>query len=78
MIEDEAARSALIEEVRAVGRSGAHVNAGQGVGMLTEVRSAGQVVDWFCSGAEDLLAVWSRRSDALAERERSGDDPPPG
>lgn len=74
VIEDEAARSALVEEMNAMDRSAVHVNAGQGVGMLTEVRSAGQVVDWLCSGAADLLAVWSHRSDP--GRASIGDGPP--
>jgi nitronate monooxygenase len=76
VIEDEATRSALVEEVRAMDRSAVHVNAGQGVGMLTEVRSAEQVVDWLCSGAADLLAVWAHRSDAPPEPGPLGDDPP--
>ncbi|MGO8871255.1 MAG: NAD(P)H-dependent flavin oxidoreductase [Acidimicrobiales bacterium] len=53
-------RAALVEAVRAEGGSAGHVNAGQGVGMLTEVRLAADVIEWLCSGAAALLGGWSR------------------
>ena len=76
VIADVAARSALVEEVTTMRRSGVHVDAGQGVGMLTEVRSAEQVIHRLCAGALDLLAVWSSRSDAHSEPGPFGDDTP--
>ena len=38
----------------------AHVDAGQGVGLLKEVRPAAEVVAQLCAGAADLLSPWAR------------------
>ena len=38
----------------------AHVNAGQGVGLLTKVRPAGEVVQQLCASAAQLLSSWSK------------------
>lgn len=59
VIEVAAARAALLAAV-SEGHSHSPVNAGQGVGMLTEVRSAAEVIDWLCSGAVALLREWSQ------------------
>jgi nitronate monooxygenase len=37
----------------------APVDAGQGVGMITAIQSAAEVIDQLCSGAESLLAGWA-------------------
>ncbi len=60
VIERESARTALAEALRAEDGAAGHVNAGQGVGMLTQVQSATDVMAWLCSGAADLLAGWAR------------------
>jgi len=38
----------------------AAVDAGQGVGMVTEVAPVGEVIDRLCTGARELLAGWSQ------------------
>ncbi|WP_067838761.1 NAD(P)H-dependent flavin oxidoreductase [Nocardia lijiangensis] len=53
---DEQARAALTAAVDADDPRTAPIDAGQGVGMLTAVRSAAQVIDDLCSGAAHLLA----------------------
>ena len=56
--EERAVRAALVEALEPERGAAGHVNAGQGVGMLTEVRPAGDVVEWLCSGAAALLGGW--------------------
>ncbi|SEH91906.1 nitronate monooxygenase [Mycolicibacterium rutilum] len=53
------ARAALADAVEAGDYRVAPVNAGQGVGMLREPRSAADVIDALCAGAEQLLRRWA-------------------
>jgi nitronate monooxygenase len=39
----------------------APVDAGQGVGMISDDASVGEVIEQMCSGAESLLSAWGRR-----------------
>jgi nitronate monooxygenase len=52
-------RAALAEVLGSERGTAGRVDAGQGVGMLTECRTADEVVRWLCSGAAALLAAWS-------------------
>jgi len=56
---DVAARARLAEAVATGDRRIAHVDAGQGVGLLTEARPAGEVVERLSAGAADLLRSWA-------------------
>lgn len=56
---DVAARGALAAAIATGDPDIACVNAGQGVGMLTAVRTAAEVVEEFCAGASRLLSVWA-------------------
>ena len=55
---DTAARSALATAIAAGDGCVAHVDAGQGVGLLSEVRPAAKVVARLCTGATELLSSW--------------------
>jgi nitronate monooxygenase len=56
---DEQGRATLAEAVAAGDYRVAHVDAGQGVGLVTEERPAADVVQWLCAGASELLGSWS-------------------
>ena len=56
---DPELRAALVDTISVVDHQMAHVNAGQGVGLLNEVRTAAEIVDWMCTGAADLLSKWA-------------------
>jgi nitronate monooxygenase len=55
---DAAARAGLADAVAAEDYRIASVDAGQGVGAITAVESAGDVIERMCSGAQRLLARW--------------------
>jgi nitronate monooxygenase len=57
---DAAARASMAEAVAADDHRIAHVDAGQGVGLLTAARPAGEVVEWLSNGASELLGAWAR------------------
>jgi nitronate monooxygenase len=42
-----------------------HVDAGQGVGSITHVRTASDVVSRMCAGAVELLAAWSPAANSI-------------
>jgi hypothetical protein len=51
---------------RASGNSGStHVDAGQGVGRLTQVRTASDVVSEMCAGAVELLGSWASKANSV-------------
>jgi hypothetical protein len=51
---------------RASGNSGStHVDAGQGVGRLTQVRTASDVVSEMCAGAVELLGSWASKGNSV-------------
>ena len=57
-------------EARGQGDLGfAHVDAGQGVGGLTELRTASEVVERMCAGAVDLLGIWQSLGAGKGSRE---------
>nr|WP_264010165.1 nitronate monooxygenase [Mycolicibacterium flavescens] len=56
---DADARAALSGAVAAADYRIAPVNAGQGVGMVRESRSAAEVIDTLCTGAAHLLRRWA-------------------
>lgn len=56
---DREAGAELAAAIAADDQRVAPVDAGQGVGMLTESRPAAAVLDELCSGAQRLLARWS-------------------
>jgi nitronate monooxygenase len=53
------ARRALSDAIALGDHQVACVNAGQGVGLLTMVRPAAEVVEQFCAGASQLLSAWA-------------------
>lgn len=55
---DAGARAALDAAVAAGDCRTAPVNAGQGVGMVTDARPAAEVIDRLCTGAAALLSRW--------------------
>jgi len=55
---DPELRASLRDEVSAADHTVAHVDAGQGVGLLDQVRTAAEVMEWMCTGASDLLGRW--------------------
>ena len=56
---DSRARSEFLT-ARAQGHPGyLHVDAGQGVGQLTEIRPASEVIERLCAGAAELLGRWA-------------------
>ncbi|WP_326548960.1 nitronate monooxygenase [Mycolicibacterium sp. ND9-15] len=56
---DADARAALAEAASTEDYRVAPINAGQGVGMVRESRSAAEVIDRLCAGAEQLLRRWA-------------------
>lgn len=58
---DPAAREVLGAAISAVDHRRAPVNAGHGVGALTTVRPAVQVIDQMCADASGLLGRWAER-----------------
>jgi nitronate monooxygenase len=59
---DPSAREDLAASIVADDRRIAPVDAGQGVGMIGDDASVGEVIETMCSGAERLLAGWGQRS----------------
>lgn len=57
---DPPARDELAAALAADDRRIAPVDAGQGVGMIRDDASVGEVIDRMCAGAEALLARWGR------------------
>jgi nitronate monooxygenase len=55
---DAGAEHELAEATAADDRRTAPVDAGQGVGMVTDAAPVGQVIERLCAGAEELLAKW--------------------
>ncbi len=62
LADDPGAGAELAAAIAAEDYRIAPVDAGQGVGMITEVASAGDVIERMCTGAEHLLAAWGRGS----------------
>ena len=56
---DPEARAALADAITAGDRRAVHVDAGQGVGSLTEVRSVAEVMERLFAGAKELLGTWA-------------------
>ncbi|MDT5090133.1 MAG: nitronate monooxygenase, partial [Mycobacterium sp.] len=50
----------LANAITADDRRIAAVDAGQGVGMVTDVAPVAEVIDRLCSGAHDLLGRWGQ------------------
>lgn len=59
---DTDARAALAAAIAAEDYRVAPINAGQGVGMVRESRSAAEVIERLCGEAEQLLCRWGRSS----------------
>jgi nitronate monooxygenase len=55
---DRRAREELAASIAADDRRIAPVDAGQGVGMISDDASVGEVIEKMCSGAESLLSAW--------------------
>jgi nitronate monooxygenase len=58
LAQDERARAELAAAIAADDRRIAPVDAGEGVGMVNDARPAGEVIEWLCVGAEQLLSGW--------------------
>ncbi len=58
LADDPDALDDLAAAVAADDRRTAPVDAGQGVGMITDVAPVGEVIERLCSGAEELLSAW--------------------
>jgi nitronate monooxygenase len=58
LADDPDAEAELATAIAADDRRTAPVDAGQGVGMVTGVAPAGQIVERLCTGAQGLLAGW--------------------
>jgi nitronate monooxygenase len=58
LAEDADAEAELATAIAADDRRIAAVDAGQGVGMVTDVAPVGEVIERLCAGAENLLAGW--------------------
>lgn len=58
LADDPDAQAELATAIAADDRRTAPVDAGQGVGMVTGVASAGQIIERLCTGAQELLAGW--------------------
>ena len=58
---DRPARDELAAAIAADDRRIAPVDAGQGVGMIGDDASVGEVIEQMCAGAEKLLAGWGSR-----------------
>jgi nitronate monooxygenase len=59
---DRPAREELAASIAADDCRIAPVDAGQGVGMIRDDASVGEVIEQMCAGAESLLAGWDQRS----------------
>jgi nitronate monooxygenase len=55
---NRAARDELAASIVSDDRRIAPVDAGQGVGMISDVASVGEVIETMCSGAQRLLSAW--------------------
>jgi nitronate monooxygenase len=55
---DRRAREELAASIAADDRQIAPVDAGEGVGMISDDASVGEVIETMCSGAESLLSAW--------------------
>jgi nitronate monooxygenase len=64
------ARAALTDAVDRGGERGNHVNAGQGVGALSEVHSVAEVMERLRIGAIALLGNWAISVADMVEVER--------
>src|ERR1700749_10578 len=60
LAEDAAAQAELPAAIAADDRRIAAVDAGQGVGMVTDVAPVGEVIERLCAGVHDLLAGWGQ------------------
>jgi nitronate monooxygenase len=60
LVADTSAQDSLARAIAVGDGHIAHVDAGQGVGLLREVRPAAEVVARLCTGAADLLSSWAR------------------
>ncbi len=60
LADDAGAESELVAAIAADDRRIAAVDAGQGVGMVTDVAPVGEVIDRLCAGAHELLAGWGQ------------------
>ncbi|MGB9250837.1 MAG: nitronate monooxygenase, partial [Mycobacterium sp.] len=60
LAEDADAPAELASAISADDRRIAAVDAGQGVGMVTEVSPVGEVIERLCAGAHDLLTGWGQ------------------
>ncbi|HEY6820305.1 MAG TPA: nitronate monooxygenase [Mycobacterium sp.] len=58
LAEDADAEAELATAIAADDRRIAAVDAGQGVGMVTDVAPVGEVIERLCAGAQNLLAGW--------------------
>jgi nitronate monooxygenase len=58
LADNPGAQDELVAAIAADDRRTAPVDAGQGVGMITGIAPAGQVIERLCAGAEKLLAGW--------------------
>ena len=58
LADDPDAEGELATAIAADDRRTAPVDAGQGVGMVTGVAPAGQIIERLCAGAQELLAGW--------------------
>lgn len=62
-VDDLVAERPACEELAAALSTGdyrlANIDAGQGVGLLTEIRPAAEVIEWLCVGAAKLLRSWT-------------------
>ncbi|MGO9549910.1 NAD(P)H-dependent flavin oxidoreductase [Mycobacterium sp.] len=58
LADDPDAQAELATAIAADDRRTAPVDAGQGVGMVTGVAPAGQIIERLCTGAQGLLAGW--------------------
>jgi nitronate monooxygenase len=58
---DLPAREELAAAIAADDSRIAPVDAGQGVGMISDDASVGEVIEQMCSGAQSLLSAWGRR-----------------
>ncbi len=58
LADDPDAEAELAAAIGADDRRTAPVDAGQGVGMVTGVAPAGQIIERLCAGAQELLAGW--------------------
>lgn len=66
---DVGERAALNAAITAGNYRVAHVDAGQGVGLVTEVRPAADVVMQMCTGAAQLLGSWAYLGESVAPGE---------